>query len=94
MVPSKFFLKNYAPFTNCISRINSTQVVNADDIDVVMPMYNLIKCSNNYLKTSGILWQYCENEPGLNPTDDAIVAFNADNANIDSFKIKGKKKPR
>ena len=55
-----------------------------------MPMYNLIKYSNNYLKTSGILWQYCENEPGSNPTDDAIVAFNADNATTDSFKIEEK----
>ena len=48
--------KNCAPFTNCISEINNTQVDNAKDIDIVMPMYNLIEYSDNYVKTSGSLW--------------------------------------
>ena len=42
--------KNCAPFTNCISEINNTQVDNAKDIDIVMPMYNLIEYSDNYAK--------------------------------------------
>ena len=50
--------KNCAPFTKCISRINGTDVDNAQDIDIVMPMYNLIEYSDNYSKTSGSLWQY------------------------------------
>ena len=45
--------KNCAPFTNCISEINNTQVDNAKDIDIVMPMYNLIEYCDNYAKTSG-----------------------------------------
>ena len=49
--------KNCAPFTNCISKINNTQVDNAKDIDIVMPMYNLIEYSDNYAKTSGSLRQ-------------------------------------
>ena len=44
--------KNCAPFTKCISRINNTDIDNPKDIDIVMPMYNLIECSNNYSKTS------------------------------------------
>ena len=40
--------KNYAPFTNCISKINNTQIDNVKYIDVVMPMYKLIDYSNNY----------------------------------------------
>ena len=48
--------KNCAPFTKCISRINNTDIDNAHDIDIVMPMYNLIKYSDNYSKTSGSLW--------------------------------------
>ena len=48
--------KNCAPFTNCMSGINNTQVYNAKDIDIVMPMYNLIVHSDNYSKTSGGLW--------------------------------------
>ena len=44
--------KNCAPFTKCISRINNTDIDNAHDIDIVMPMYKLIKYSDNYSKTS------------------------------------------
>ena len=55
--------KNCAPFTNCISEINNTQVDNAKDIDILMPMYNLIEYSDNYAKTTGSLWQYFRDEP-------------------------------
>ena len=61
--------KNCAPFTNCISEINNTQVVNAKDVDIVMPMYNLIEYSDNYAKTSGSLWQYYRDEPNNNLAD-------------------------
>ena len=50
--------KNYAPFPDCISEINNTQIDNAKDLDVVMPMYNLIKHSDSYSRTSRSLWQY------------------------------------
>ena len=49
---------NFAPFTDSISEINNTQIDNAKDIDVVMPIYNLIEYSDNYWKTSETLWQY------------------------------------
>ena len=55
--------KHCAPFTRCISRINNTDIDTAQDIDIVMPMYNLIEYSNNYSKASGILWQYYNYEP-------------------------------
>ena len=58
--------KNCAPFSNCISKINNTQVDNAKDIDIVMPMYNLIEYSHNYAKTTGSLWQYFRDEPNDN----------------------------
>ena len=45
--------KNCAPFTKCISRINDTDIDNAQDFDIVMPMYNLIEYSDNFSKTSG-----------------------------------------
>ena len=44
--------KNCASFTKCISKISNTEIDNAQDIDIVMPMYNLIEYSNNYSKTS------------------------------------------
>ena len=56
----KVIFKNSAPFTNCISEINNTQIDNAKDIDIVMPMYNLIEYSDNYGKTSGSLWECCK----------------------------------
>ena len=45
----KVIFKNCAPFANCISEINNTKVVNAKDLDIVMPMYNLIE----YLEVCG-----------------------------------------
>ena len=48
--------KNCAPFTDCISEINNTQINNAKDVDVVIPMHNLIEYTDNYSKTSGTLW--------------------------------------
>ena len=53
----KVIFKNCSPFTNCISKINNTQIVNAEYIDIVIPMYNLIEYGDNCLKTSGTLWQ-------------------------------------
>ena len=50
--------KNCTAFTKCISEINNTEIDNAQDINIVMPMYDLIEYSNNYSKTSGSLWQY------------------------------------
>ena len=47
--------ENCTPFINCISEIDNTQVHNAKDIDIVMPMYNLLDYSDNYSKTSGSL---------------------------------------
>ena len=61
--------KTCAPFTNCISEINNTQVDNAKDIDIVMPMYNLIEYSDNYAKTTRSLWQYFRDEPNNNLAD-------------------------
>ena len=50
--------KNCAPFTKCISKMKNTQIEDANDVDVVMSMYNLIKYSNIYSKTSQSLWRY------------------------------------
>ena len=44
--------KNNAPFINCISKINDAKIDNAEDLDVVMPMYNLLEYSKNYKKTT------------------------------------------
>ena len=61
--------KNCTPFINCKGEINNTERDNAKDIDIVMPMYNLIEYSDNYSKTSGSLWQYYKDEPNDNFAD-------------------------
>ena len=84
----KVIFKNCAPFTNCISEINNTQIDNAKDINIVMPMYNLIEYSDNYAKTTGSLWQYCKDIPARNANGD--IAIFAENNTTDSFKFKAK----
>ena len=48
--------KNNAPFINCIWKTNGVKIDNAEDLDVVMPMYNLLEYIKNYRKTTGSLW--------------------------------------
>ena len=55
--------KNNAPFINCISKINDVKIDNAKDLDVVMPMYNLLEYSKSYRKTTGSFWNYYRDEP-------------------------------
>ena len=55
--------KNNARFINYISKINGVKIDNAKDLDVVMPMYNLLEYSKNYNKTTGSLWNYYRDEP-------------------------------
>ena len=61
----KVIFKNCAPFTNCKNKINNTQIDNAEYIDIVMLMYNLMEYSDNYSKTSRSLWQYCKETPAI-----------------------------
>ena len=69
--------KNNAPFINGISKLNGVKIDNADDLDGVMPMYNLLEYSKNYRKTTSSLWNYYRDEPS-NPVY----------SNSESFKYK------
>ena len=70
-------------------RINKTQIDDAQYIDVVMPMHNLIEYSDNYSESSGILWLYCGDVPAVND-DGAITDFTEANAATHSFSLKEK----
>ena len=59
----KISLKNNAPFTSCITKINSELIENAEDFGIVMPIYNLLEYNKNYRKTSGSLFNYYRDEP-------------------------------
>ena len=83
----KVTFKNCASFTNCISEINS-KIDHAKDIEIVMPMYNLIEYSDNYSKTFGTLWQYYRDEPFIN--NNGILIDVPDDPDRTSFKYKQK----
>ena len=55
--------KSNVPFINCISKINQVQIDNPEDLDVVMPMYNLLEYSKKYRKATSSLWNYYRDEP-------------------------------
>ena len=84
----KVILKNCAPFTNCISEINNTQIDNAKDIDIEMPMYNLIEYSDNYAKTTGSLLQYSKDIQARNANDE--IHHFTEGSLTDSFNFKAK----
>ena len=48
---TKVAFKNCASFKKCKTHINDEHVDDANDLDIVMPMYNLIECSDNYSDT-------------------------------------------
>ena len=80
----EIIIKICAPFTNCVSEANNTQIDNAKDIDIVMPMYNFIE---HYSKTSGSLWNYYRDKPFL---DIGAIAYFSANINSALFKFKTK----
>ena len=61
--------KSCAPFTKCIIRINNTDRDNAQDIDIVIAIYNFIEYSDNYWKISSSLWQWYKDQPNDNIVD-------------------------
>ena len=84
----KLTLKNNAPFISCISKINGELVENAADLDIVMPMYNLLEYSKNYEKTSGSLFNYYRDEPKEHKIGAAKNAINISIRNSKSFDYK------
>ena len=59
---TKVVFKNCAPFVKCIIKIEGTTIDDAEDLDLFMIMYNLIKYSSNYFKATGSLWFYSKDE--------------------------------
>ena len=82
-------IKNCAPFTNCTSEINNTQIDNVKDINIAMPIYNLIEYSDNYSKTLGSLWQYYRYKQFLD-NNNATADFLANNNNNNGASLKFK----
>ena len=85
LMKKKMVFKNNVPFINCISKINGVKIDNAEDLDVVMRMYNLLEYSKNYKKTTGSLWNYYRYEPNSG-TDNNNISHSI--LNSESFDYK------
>ena len=81
-------LKNNAPFVSCITRINGELIEDADDLDIVMSMYNLLEYSKNYRKTIGSLYNYYRDKLSDDADDNNFDNIKVDNSN--TFKYKNK----
>ena len=81
-------LKNNAPFVSCMTKINNEFIEDADDLDIVMPMYNLLEYSKNYRKTIGSLYNYYRDE--LSDDNDNDNFGNIKVVNSEAFKYKNK----
>ena len=83
-VNTRLALKNCAPFTKCNLEINDEHVDTAENLDIIMPMYNLIEYLDNYQDSSATLYQYKRDEP---PGDDAVADLTTDNSSSLKYKI-------
>ena len=81
---TRLALKNCAPFTKCNLEINDEHVDTAENLDIVMSMYNLIEYSDNFQDSSATLYQYKRDEP---PEDNAIDDLTASNSSSFKYKI-------
>ena len=80
-------LKNNSPFVSCITRINGELIEDAEDLDIVIPVYNLLEYSKNYRKTIGSLYSYYRDEL-TNDDNDNFANINV--VNSEAFKYKNK----
>ena len=80
--------KTNAPFVSCITRINGELIEDASDLDIVIPMYNLLEYCKNYRKTIGSLYNYYRDE--LSNDADVNNFGNIKVVNSNTFKYKNK----
>ena len=81
---TRLALKNCAPFTKCNLEINDEHVDTAENLDIVMPMYNLIEYSDNYQDSSATLYQYKRDEP---PEDDSVADLTTNTSSSFKYKV-------
>ena len=94
-VATQVAFKNCAPFEKCSTEIDGTLVDEANFINITMPMYNLIECSDNYSDTSGSLWEFKRDEIDGNAditNDDNAPSFKYKSSNIGNIEANGTKK--
>ena len=81
-------LKNKAQFVSCMTKTKNEFIEDADDLHIVMPMYNLLEYSKNYRKTIGSLYNYYRDE--LSDDNNPNNFPNTNVVNSNAFKYKNK----
>ena len=81
---TRLALKHFAPFTKCNVESNDERADTAENLDITMPMYNLIEYSDNYQDSPATLYQYKRDEP---PQANAIADLRADNSSSFKYKV-------
>ena len=81
---TRLALKNCAPFTKCNLEINDEHVDAAENLDIVMPLYNLIEYSDNYQDSSATLYQYKRDKP---PEANTIADLTVNNSSSFKYKV-------
>ena len=82
---TNFVFKSCAPFTRCVTHINDEHIEISENLDIIMPMYNLIEYSDNYSDSSGSLYQFKRDESRMNDNNNPL---NITLKNSSSFKYK------
>ena len=81
---TRLTLKNCAPFTKCNLEINDEHVDTAENLDITMPMYNLIEYSDNYQDSSATPYQHKRDEP---PEANAVADLTVNNSSSFKYKV-------
>ena len=71
-VDTNVAFKNCAPFARCVIHINDKHIETAENLNILIPIYNLLEYSDNYSDTSGILYQFRRDEPSVNKAGDLL----------------------
>ena len=80
-------LKNFTPFTRCVTHMNSEHIDTGENVDLVLPIYNLIEYRENYSDRSGSLWQF---KRGKFPANNARNPGNVSADHFSLFKYKSR----
>ena len=85
----KLAFKSNALFISCIPKIKNTLINNAEDLDIVMPMYNLLEYSKTYSETKRSFWNYCRYEPNSGANKNINYSIKDSNYSDDKTGITG-----
>ena len=89
-ISAQVALKSWAPFTECITKIDGRAIDDTEDLDLAMSVFNLMEYNSNYSETIRSSWYYSKDKGTYFNTDANDINFNANYINLNSLKLKGR----